>query len=71
MSEASETAREALRILRRIRTSFADAPQKYGVGFVGAEAGTVITCAHVITEPGIKLTGVLVEPIPKFLVSTS
>lgn len=61
MLGAPETAHKALRILRRVRTSFTDGYQKNGSGFVGTEEGTVITCAHVVGEPGKQIREVSVN----------
>jgi S1-C subfamily serine protease len=58
MNNAPETAKEALRVLRSIRTRFSDNSQKNGSGFVGPEPGTVITCAHVVSESGIAVSQV-------------
>lgn len=52
MIEYADTAKEALRILRRVSVAFNDGSQKTGSGFVAGEAGKVITCAHVVSETG-------------------
>lgn len=52
MNEYADTAKEALRILRRISVTFNDGSQKTGSGFVANESGTVMTCAHVVSEIG-------------------
>ena len=52
MSKTAETAKEGLRILRRIETIFNDNSKMSGSGFVGPEPGIVITAAHVIHERG-------------------
>lgn len=60
MNEYAETAKEALRILRPVSVVFDDDSQKTGSGFVGNEPGTLLTCAHVVSEPGLALKQVLV-----------
>lgn len=50
MSETPETAREAIRILRRIETTFADNSKINGSGFLANRSGLVITCAHVVSK---------------------
>jgi len=52
MSSAPETAKEALRILRPVETTFNDNSKRPGSGFVGPEPGMVITAAHVVHERG-------------------
>lgn len=64
MKNAPETAREALRVLRRIKATFSDGTYKNGSGFVGPIRGTVITNAHVVTESGTTLKQVTVEGKP-------
>ena len=49
-SEYIKTAAEAMRIIRRIHASFSDGKNVAGSGFVGAEKGTVITCAHIVCD---------------------
>ena len=60
MNNAPETAKEALRILRRVWVRFSDNSQKNGSGFVGQEPGTVITCAHLVSESGVSVSQVKV-----------
>lgn len=52
MSKTAETAKEALRILRRVETIFNDNSRMAGSGFVGPEAGIVMTSAHIVHERG-------------------
>jgi S1-C subfamily serine protease len=59
-----ETAKEALRILRRIEVTFSDGSQKVGSGFCGVTPRTVITCAHVVSEPNTTLKSVTVDREP-------
>lgn len=60
MNGSRETAKEALRILRPIRVRFSDGSQKNGSGFVGPEPGTVVTCAHLVSEPSLSVSKVTV-----------
>lgn len=72
MAEGSKTAAEALRILRQIESAFPDNTSLTGSGFVGTQAGTVITCAHVVTNPApaksIKVSG---KPASLLLLDTN
>ena len=56
MHNSPETAKEALRILRQIRVTFSDGSQKNGSGFIGPQPDTVITCAHLVSEPKLSPT---------------
>ena len=60
-SSAIDSAQESLRILRRIHCHFTDGTQKSGSGFCGPEPGIVLTCAHVVAEPGKNIQKVLVN----------
>jgi len=64
MNNTPETAKEALRVLRRVWVMFSDNSQKSGSGFIGPEPGTVITCAHVVSEPGASVSQVKVGSEP-------
>ena len=64
MTSPSDTARQAIRILRRVETIFSDGTQKTGSGFVGPEPNMVITCAHVVSEPGKAVSRVSVNGRP-------
>jgi len=61
MIGSTETAEEALRILRSIEVEFSNGKQKTGSGFVGNKSGLVITCAHVVSEPNAHLTRVRID----------
>lgn len=69
MTAPSDTAKEAIRILRRVDASFTDGTQKTGSGFVGPEPNVVITCAHVVNEPGKTVSQVSVDGRPARIVS--
>jgi serine protease Do len=62
-----DVAHEALRILRRVECSFSTGPNKYGSGFVWTSPDTVVTCAHVVQEPGSTLSKLLVNGHPATL----
>jgi len=64
MTVPSDTAKEAIRILRRVEISFSGGAQKTGSGFVGPEPNTVITCAHVVSESGKTVSRVSVNGEP-------
>lgn len=64
MASPSETAKEAIRILRQIKVSFSDGTQKSGSGFIGPESNMVITCAHVVSEPGKTVSRVSINDKP-------
>ena len=49
---ARESAAESLRILVKVFATFPDGSDKSGSGFVAGEAGTIFTCAHVVTQHG-------------------
>jgi S1-C subfamily serine protease len=63
-ASARETAYEALRILRRVSATFSNNATKNASGFVGPEPGTVLTCAHVVSERGLQLSKVSVSGKP-------
>lgn len=52
MENTAETAREAIRILRRIDATFPDNSKLNGSGFLANQAGLLITCAHVVFNNG-------------------
>lgn len=62
--EFSETAKEALRILRSVSSEFSNRARKTGSGFVGPEPNTVLTCAHVVQEQGKNPTWLTVSGKP-------
>lgn len=64
MTGSPETAKEALRILRRIHSTFSNRSQNNGSGFVGPIQGMVLTCAHVVSETGTTTDKVLVDGRP-------
>jgi S1-C subfamily serine protease len=64
MKSAPETAKEALRVLRKLKATFSNGTSKNGSGFVGPIKGTVITNAHVVTESGTTLNHVTVDDKP-------
>ncbi len=64
MVSPSDTAKEAIRVLRRVETTFLDGTQKTGSGFVGPEPDTIITCAHVVSEPGKAISRVSMNGNP-------
>ena len=57
----ADTAKEALRILRRISAKFSDGTRVIGSGFAGPEPGTVIACAHLVSKPSATLQELTVD----------
>lgn len=53
-------ADEAMRIVRRVESTFAAGPSKSGSAFLGPIPGSLLTCAHVVTDdqrqPATKVT---------------
>jgi S1-C subfamily serine protease len=58
---SSDTAKEAIRVLCYIETSFPDGSKKTGSGFFTPKPGILLTSAHVVREAGINASAIKVN----------
>ena len=61
MPTQSDTAKEAIRVLRFIQSSFPGNINKTGSGFVGPKAGIVFTSAHVVRDNAVDANSIKVN----------
>lgn len=61
MPTPTDTAKEAIRILRYIECSFPDGTNKFGSGFLGPKPGFVFTAAHVVRDNGTNASAIKVN----------
>jgi len=61
MVTTSDTAKELIRILKKIDVEFSDGIKKFGSGFLSEKSGEVITCAHVVSEIGKSIKSIKVN----------